>query len=238
MLKQFAQFLSEMKETKIFDVDGKKFTNDPNLEEIIPHVDRPTVMTVTSLDAICKLVRTEIERNVYPLFVCAEEYNKAVVYSTYRDDYTRDTIYMAKADAPDLSLGWRSQQEMIIALQSLVIPTESSAELLNMLKSMTDESSITSRDNGVTQEVTVKSGVSLAKTVQVKPRVKLIPFRTFLEVPQPESEYLVRVDKGNQIGLFEADGGIWKLEAKKNIAVYFERELADLIEAGKVVVIR
>ena len=238
MLKQFAQFLSEMKETKIFDVDGKKFTNDPDLEEIIPHVDRPTVMTVTSLDAICKLVRTEIERNVYPLFVCAEEYNKAVVYSTYRDDYTRDTIYMAKADAPGLSLGWRSQQEMIIALQSLVIPTEASAELLNMLKSMTDESSITSRDNGVTQEVTVKSGVSLAKTVQVKPRVKLIPFRTFLEVSQPESEYLVRVDKGNQIGLFEADGGIWKLESKKNLAVYFERELADLIEAGKVVVIR
>lgn len=238
MLKQFAQFLSEMKETKIFDVDGKKFTNDLNLEEIIPHVDRPTVMTVTSLDAICKLVRTEIERNVYPLFVCAEEYNKAVVYSTYRDDYTRDTLYMAKADAPGLQLGWKSQQEMIISLQSLVIPTESSTELLNMLKSMTDESSITSRDNGVTQEVTVKSGVSLAKTVQVKPRVKLIPFRTFLEISQPESEYLVRVDKGNQIGLFEADGGIWKLEAKKNIAVYFERELADLIEAGKVVVIR
>lgn len=238
MLKQFAQFLSEMKETKIFDVDGKKFTNDLNLEEIIPHVDRPTLMTVTSLDAICKLVRTEIKRNVYPLFVCAEEYNKAVVYSTYRDDYTRDTLYMAKADAPGLQLGWKSQQEMIIALQSLVIPTEASAELLNMLKSMTDESSITSRDNGVTQEVTVKSGVSLAKTVQVKPRVKLIPFRTFLEVSQPESEYLVRVDKGNQIGLFEADGGIWKLEAKKNIAVYFERELADLIETGKVVVIR
>ena len=238
MLKQFAQFLSEMKETKIFDVDGKKFTNDPNLEEIIPHVDRPTVMTVTSLDAICKLVRTEIKRNVYPLFVCAEEYNKVVVYSTYRDDYTRDTIYMAKADAPGLSLGWRSQQEMIIALQSLVIPTESSAELLNMLKSMTDESSVTSRDNGVTQETTVKSGVSLAKTVQVKPRVKLIPFRTFLEVSQPESEYLVRVDKGNQIGLFEADGGIWKLEAKKNIAMYFERELCGLIEVDKVVVIR
>lgn len=80
--------------------------------------------------------------------------------------------------------------------------------------------------------------IYMAKTVQVKPRVKLTPFRTFLEVSQPESEYLVRVDKGNQIGLFEADGGIWKLEAKKNIAVYFERELADLIEAGKVVVIR
>ena len=238
MLKQFAQFLSEMKETKIFDVDGKQFTNDLDLKEIIPHVDRPFPMEVHSLDAICKLVRAEIKRNVCPLFVCAEAYNKVAVHSTYRDDYTRDTVYVAVADAPGLHLGWKSQQEMIIALQSLVIPTESSAELLNMLKSMTDESSVTSRDNGVTQEVTVKSGVSLAKTVQVKPRVKLTPFRTFLEISQPESEYLVRVDKGNQIGLFEADGGIWKLEAKKSIAMYFERELADLIESGKVVVIK
>lgn len=238
MLKQFAQFLSEMRETKIFDVDGKKFTNDPKLAEIFPHKDRPAVFHVSSLDAICKLVRTEVERNVCPLFVCAESFKSVTVYSTYRDDYARDTLYSATADANGIPMGWKTQQEMIVALQSLVVPTESSAELLNMLKSMTDESSVTSRDNGVTQEVTVKSGVSLAKTVQVKPRVKLIPFRTFLEVAQPESEFLVRVDKGNQIGLFEADGGIWKLEAKKNIAKYFEEKLSDLIEAGKVVVVQ
>lgn len=237
MLKAFAQFLCDMKKTEIFDIDGKKFTNDPELNEVIPRVYRPTALTVSSLGAICKLVRTEIERNVCPLFVCAEKYNAVAVYSTYRDDYTRDTLYMARADAPGLSTGWRSQQEMIIALQSLVIPTESSAELLNMIKAMTDENSVTSRDNGVTQEVTVRSGVSLNAVVQVKPRATLIPFRTFLEVSQPESEYLVRVDKG-QIGLFEADGGIWKLEAKKNIARYFEEKLSDLIEAGKVVVVQ
>lgn len=238
MLKEFAKFLSEMKETKIFDVGERKYTNDANLVEIIPRVDRPSCLNVSSLDAICKLVRTEIERNVSPIFVCAESYKDVVVRSTYRDDYSRDTMYAAKADAPGLATGWKSQQEWIIALQSLVIPTASSQELLNMIKNMTDENSVTSRDNGVTQEVTVRNGVSLNATVQVKPRVALTPFRTFLEVPQPESEYLVRVDKGNQIGLFEADGGIWKLEAKKNIAKYFEEKLADLIEVGEVVVIQ
>ena len=35
-----------------------------------------------------------------------------------------------------------------------------------------------------------------------------------------------------------ADGGIWKLEAKKNIADYFNTNLADLIEAGKVVIMQ
>ena len=40
-------------------------------------------------------------------------------------------------------------------------------------------------------------------------------FRTFLEVEQPESEFLLRVDPDEGIGFFEADGGIWKLEAPK-----------------------
>ena len=39
------------------------------------------------------------------------------------------------------------------------------------------------------------------------------------------------------IGLFEADGGAWKLEAKHSIAQYFETHLKELIEAGKVIVV-
>lgn len=72
----------------------------------------------------------------------------------------------------------------------------------------------------------------------VRPRIKLQPFRTFLEVAQPESEFLLRVDSEKGIAFFEADGGIWRLEAKRNIAEYFERGLKDLIEQGKVVIMQ
>lgn len=61
---------------------------------------------------------------------------------------------------------------------------------------------------------------------------------TNLEVEQPESEFLLRVDPDEGIGFFEADGGIWKLEAKKNIADYFLKNMGDLIDAGKVVVMQ
>lgn len=83
-----------------------------------------------------------------------------------------------------------------------------------------------------------RQGVALNALVEVKPRIQLQPFRTFLEVPQPESEFLLRVDPNEGIGFFEADGGVWKLEAKRNIADYFEKNLKDLIEAGKVVVMK
>ena len=45
---------------------------------------------------------------------------------------------------------------------------------------------------------------------------------------QPESEFLVRLQEGGKIALFEADGGMWKLEAKRNIASFLAEELAEL----------
>jgi hypothetical protein len=120
----------------------------------------------------------------------------------------------------------------------LFIPNEGTAYLLDLLSRMTDENSVSTKDNGVTQTVEARQGVALNALVEVKPRIQLQPFRTFLEVPQPESEFLLRVDPNEGIGFFEADGGVWKLEAKRNIADYFEKNLKDLIEAGKVVVMK
>ena len=81
-------------------------------------------------------------------------------------------------------------------------------------------------------------GIALTEMVEVKPRVVLQPFRTFVEVAQPESEFLLRISDKGEIGLFPADGGVWKLEATRNVAAYFEEKLQDLIEKGLVIVIR
>ena len=115
---------------------------------------------------------------------------------------------------------------------------ETTPYLLDLLSRITDEKSVSSKDNGVTQVVEARQGVALNAMVEIRPRVLLRPFRSFLEVEQPESEFLLRVDADKGIGFFEADGGVWKLEAKRNIADYFARNLADLIDAGRVVVMQ
>lgn len=71
----------------------------------------------------------------------------------------------------------------------------------------------------------------------VKPIVKLKPYRTFSEVEQPESEFLVRLSDGGRVALYEADGGAWKLQARRNVADYLKENLADLIESGDVIVV-
>lgn len=137
---------------------------------------------------------------------------------------------------PGLRTGFRDRETALIELRSLFIPGEGTAYLLDLLSRMTDENSVSTQDNGVTQTVEARQGIALKERVEVRPRVVLQPFRTFLEVDQPESEFLLRVDAEKGVGLFEADGGVWKLEAKKNIAAYFAKSLSDLIEAGQVVI--
>lgn len=49
----------------------------------------------------------------------------------------------------------------------------------------------------------------------------LKPYRTFREMDQPESPFVLRVWKDNEgvrLAVFEADGGAWKIKARENAA--------------------
>lgn len=123
-----------------------------------------------------------------------------------------------------------------IELRSKFSPGMGVDYLLDLLSRMSKDSGVTTRDNGVSQEVEARQGVSLKALVTVKPRVALRPFRTFLEVEQPESEFLLRLDDNGNVGLFEADGGMWEQAAKASITAYFEDKLAQEVKDGKIVV--
>lgn len=51
--------------------------------------------------------------------------------------------------------------------------------------------------------------------------------RTFQEVEQPEGIFLIRIDERG-ITFTEADGGMWKLTARKTVKAYLENELKDV----------
>lgn len=126
-----------------------------------------------------------------------------------------------------------------IMLQANFVPTEHSALVLDIISHIhIDDNGVELKDNGLTQTVTVKSGAATLSQAVLPPRVVLKPFRSFVEVPQPASEYIFRLDGQGRPGLFEADGGSWQLEAIENIAEYFKNSLAEEIEAEKIYILR
>ena len=122
-------------------------------------------------------------------------------------------------------------------LQSLYGATPDRDYLLDLLSRIDVNEGVSSVDNGVTQEVNVRTGAVLKQATPVRPIVQLQPYRTFLEVEQPVSDFLLRVSKEGEPTLFEANGGAWKLEAKRSIAAYLAEKLADQVESGCVVVL-
>ena len=170
--------------------------------------------------------------------VQAKSYKSVEVMTTYLPDFSRNILYCAEADAPGLHTGFRGREVALIELRSLFHPQRGHGLPARPAEPDDGRESVSNKRQRRHADRGGPAGRALNAMVDVKPRVMLRPFRTFLEVEQPESEFLLRVDPDEGIGFFEADGGIWKLEAKKNIADYFKANLADLIEAGKVVVMQ
>lgn len=61
MLAKMIDKIVSLKETKTFEINGQTYA-DATLTRIPPHVDRPDCISVSGLDSICKLIRTELEK--------------------------------------------------------------------------------------------------------------------------------------------------------------------------------
>ena len=91
-------------------------------------------------------------------------------------------------------------------------------------------------DDGVSQKTTIKQGIASKTDVLVPNPVTLIPYRTFLEVEQPGSEFVFRIkDSGGAPAfmLVEAEGGLWKHEAMQNVKDFLANALAEETELMK-----
>lgn len=203
----------------------------------------PTAYEVDTLDALVKLILTEGLTLGWRLYVRVDSARKVTVTTTYnngelRNPYLRFPLYEAVSDVPGVTIGnLMSQEQAIVELQSLYGATPDRDYLLDLLSHIDVNDGVSSMDNGVTQEVIVRTGAVLKQATPVRPIVQLQPYRTFLEVEQPISDFLLRVCKDGEPILFEADGGAWKLEAKRSIAAYLAEKLADQVERGDVVVL-
>jgi hypothetical protein len=117
------------------------------------------------------------------------------------------------------------QEAFVIYVQTLFEMTEQAKEMLALIGTIKENQVKTSLDDGITQTVEASAGAVLVKTRNIPNPVVLRPYRTFREIGQPESPFILRVKPGEDspmCALFEADGGKWKLQAMNNIKLFLE----------------
>lgn len=95
--------------------------------------------------------------------------------------------------------------------------------------------------SGVCTECAVRAGLSQKENVLVPNPVHLIPYRTFLEVEQPGSDFVFRVSEGRGgapvFKLVAADGGVWESQALENVRSYLVEALKDIPDREKLTII-
>ncbi len=240
-LREAIDRIAELAAPSTVEWDGRMFTSKA-MEEITVEEDGPSRLNVNTLEALAVMIRTEgIKQKGLPLYIRVVDEHDVLVYTSLYNgkatEYLRQYFYKAECDVPQVTIGREmSQQQAIIQLQSVYGATDDRDYLLDLISRMSVNEGITSDDNGVTQTVTARKGAVMKENMPVKPIVQLQPYRTFLEVDQPVSAFLLRVSEDGGITLYEADGGVWRLEAKRRIAEWLTKELRELVDAGKVII--
>lgn len=142
-------------------------------------------------------------------------------------DYERNLIMQAEAMLPDnVTYDYFLDTERFnIMLQSGFADTKDKALLLKFTGLIRDEAVKETGDDGISQKVTIKTGVASVGEAEVPNPVTLAPYRTFPEIEQVESKFIFRMQEGPRAAIYEADGGAWRNEAMDKIKEYLEKEL-------------
>lgn len=240
MIKEALQYIVGLSEAKVQDItlaDGtvQTYSDKPlhRLQKHIPMVDKAIEMcTLTSL---VDYIKGNIDSMSDKMIIQVVDPETVVLFSQLNEERYREKMVVVKARIPDFRFDtYMEQENFCINLQSKFIddPDTDRALILKFAGTMEAGTIAEYGDDGVTQKATVKTGIASKGEAIVPNPVKLRPYRTFLEVEQPASEFIFRVKQNKYDGIscaiFEADGGAWKIAATSSIKDYLQFELSGL----------
>ena len=234
MIKEALQYIVGLSEAKVQDItlpDGTVQTYSDKslclLSKDIPKADYITMHTLTSL---VDYIKSNIDTMADKMIVEVASPTKVRLFSPLDDNRKREYLVEVDARVPEFNFNnFMGQEKFCINLQSKFQDEYDRALVLKFAGTVEAGTVAEYGDDGVTQKATVKTGIASKSDALVPNPVKLTPYRTFLEVKQPASDFIFRMKQDKYDGIvcaiFEADGGAWKMEAAHRIKEYLQKEL-------------
>jgi len=223
----------------ITDQDGKKRIFSPGYADVTPK--RPVVspLVFNTLTGLVGYLSTNVDALVLTkCMVHVKNENTVKVRSllgTESKDYERHCFALATTAlmGDGFKFGvYHDAETFVVGLMTQFVQTARRDEIITLVSSIKESAVRETVDTGVSQTVQTAGGVVLVGTTKVPNPVVLQPYRTFRDVTQPEGLFVLRLQSGREgekprCGLFEADGGAWRLDAVHSIAVKISKLLAE-----------
>lgn len=198
------------------EIGGRQYV-DKTLKAIIPPV--VSEMKVNTLTGISDYLSNNPDDLTFSdLIIHVVDENTVALVSRLADEWEQRNSYLYAKHVPKgFPFGqYQPIENFIIAMQTYFVQDENTAHIIKLCGNLKQETGVTYTDDGISQEVQAKTGIARIESVVLPNPVKLAPYRTFLEVEQPASNFVFRIKKGDdgpKATLYEADGGVWTLEA-------------------------
>ncbi len=218
------------------EIDGQNFV-PCGMQQIVEQVFQPDALQVHSLAGFVGYI--EANRDELKLMsliahvrspTCVE-----LIGPTEPIRKQRSTHLVASADPKDVCVGWQLPDEFTIMVTTGCVPDNGDDldTLVRLVGNVRREQSVELKDDGMSQSVEQRAGVALVAREDVPNPLILAPYRSFREVDQVESPFLIRFQEGSPYGeaqavvcqLFECDGGAWQNEARERVATYLRTAL-------------
>ena len=202
-------------------------------------IEEPSMKPITTVKTLSALLSAfdgpelSKEPREFLQVIVDDEHRVSVKSSADKVWKKRDTFIQAVLDSREFPFGRHlDQEEFVISAQCMFADGADKKAVIDFVSSIASEEVMQSDDNGVAQSLVTKTAAHGRKeSTRVGPIVTLKPFRTFPDVDQPESQFLLRFTQRKGalplIALHEADGGKWRIQATKNIAEFLRANLED-----------
>lgn len=245
MTKEAIQYLMEQgikpEERLVYFGDDRliAFNNDGNAKEIHPKAfNAEEALVINTLSGFVNYVKSNLDRADQPLIIHVKNESQVFLKGVLNVDGSREVLAEARAIVPHFDFDYFiGMEEFNIALQSKFVPNDHREILLQVVGNVAEENVKNIGDDGISQAVTINQGVASKVDVKVPNPVVLAPFRTFLEIEQPESQFIFRMKDGPRGAIFEADGGAWRNQAIVNIREYLKEQLSEELETKRITIL-
>lgn len=244
LTKEALQYLAEntiKPKERVVKINGSNFVIDEagHYDRIKPRVyNAKDPLIIKTLTGLVDYIKSNLERKEAKLLLHIEKPDEVSLMGLLAEDGSREYLASAQAIIPRFNFDYYLDiEEFNVALQSVFAPTADRDILLKVVGNLKEDNVKTTGDDGISQAVTIKTGVATAADVKVPNPVTLAPYRTFIEVKQPESKFIFRMKDGPRGAIFEADGGAWRNQAILNIKTFLEEQLTNEIASGKITIL-
>lgn len=230
MIKNALEYIIGLKTPHIQEVNGQIYS-DKGLERV-SYNPKAHSIEMSTLSSLIDYIKANIDERAENMIIHIKSPTEVLYYSKLDEERKRECLVEVNANIPEFRFNqFMDHEQFCINLQSKFIENTDTDRALILKFAGTVEAGTVAEygDDGVTQKATVKTGITSKSEAVVPSTVSLISYRTFVEVEQPQSQFIFRMKQekydGIQCALFEADGGAWKIDAMNEIKAFLEENL-------------